>query len=108
MKPRTEIVSERLIGNGGGDVNVTPEPYPRIELLDEAGYYAQLENDGKVIKFYSREGLHLFGLNPELIAFEQKLLTIAVQLYLMAFNQGHKTGYEACKTKLSEVIKLCV
>jgi hypothetical protein len=83
-----------------------PATLPRIDLLDE--YYAQLENEGKIIKVYNRDGLNLFGLNPDMIAFEVKPLTVAVQLYVTAYNQGHKTGYDACKTKLTEVIKLCV
>jgi hypothetical protein len=82
----------------------------RLDLLDDAGYYAQLENigKGKTIKIYAKDGTLLFGLNPEMIAFEAEVLTIAVQVYVMAYNQAHKTGYEVCKNKLSELVKLCL
>jgi hypothetical protein len=80
----------------------------RLELLSDDGYYACLENDGRVIKLYSRDGMQLFGLNPEMISFEVKPLTVALQTYVMAYNQGHKTGYEACKSKVTEMLKLCL
>src|ERR1700756_5531970 len=76
-------------------------PADRIMIQDGA-YYAELEPAENVIKVFGQDGTQLFGLNPAMIAFEQKPLTVSVQLYVMAFQQGNKTGYESCKKKVEE------
>lgn len=76
----------------------------RIEL--ESGCYALLEE--KVIKIFNPEATQLFGLNPEMIPFEQKPLIVALQLYMNAYRQGHENGYGACKKKVTEMLNLCL
>jgi hypothetical protein len=110
MKPRAELM-EHLRNNAepaeGGMLRAQGTPL-RLELLSDEGYYAQLENEGKVIKIYGRDTTHLFGLNPDMIPFEVKPLTVAVQVYVMAHNQGHRVGYDTCKNKVTEMLKLCL
>lgn len=109
MKTRAEIVADMANNDKAPTITeVVAAVTPRIELSETDGYYAQLENEAKVIKLYNRDGLQLFGLSPELIPFQAPPLTMALQVYLMAYNQAYRTGYDDCRKKVQEVLKLCL
>src|SRR5215475_1074094 len=97
ITPATEPVIVR-------DNDTQPKRLDRVELLD--GFYA--EREAKAIKIYNKDAVNIFGLNAENVDFDPKPLTLCLQVYLMAFGQGRNAGYEACRTKMTEMMKLCL
>jgi hypothetical protein len=105
MKQPTNRLIEAPAENGEGAIP-TNEPIALNRLQLGGNYYA--ERAEHQIRIFNPEGLQLFALNPEMIAFEPKPLGVAVELYMMAYNQGDRNGYERCKKKVEDVLKLCI
>jgi hypothetical protein len=83
------------------------EPKPKSLTLGQTGCVATLDEDG-IIHMLNQDGQQLYALKTEHIQFETPTLLVTLNLWFMAWNGGRNQMQQELKTKISELVKLCL
>jgi hypothetical protein len=84
-----------------------PEPKPKSLTLGQTGCVATLDENG-IIHMLNSDGQQLFAVKAEHVPFNAPTLLVTLNLWYMAWSGGRNQMQAELKSKISELVKLCL